>query len=304
MMNYTPTDTQFIRNMFRQYYENMASTIPVPDNIQSREFGYQSFDAGWIRHISAKDESELRRFLVPQSLPISSYYCSVSYYDDPSSTPMDTKKWKGADLVFDIDAKDLNMDCRVDHAVHVCGKCGVVSDTASVCCGSKNKAVSLPCNKCIGTAKEHADRVTAILLDKFGAIPATIKTYFSGNEGYHIHVTDPAFHLIESYGRSHIVKYLMDNDIKIDAGVTTDLSKIFRMPGTLNSKSGMSKTECIDPFHDAVVLNDHMISVKADCPKSFILKGKKFGPYAIEQTDIPAYVAVYLILKGLAHITK
>ena len=303
-MNMIPTDMQFIKDTFRQYYENMADTMPVPDNIQSREFGYQLFDAGWTRHISVENDSELRRFLTPQTLPISSYYCSVSYYDEPSSTPMDTKKRNGADLIFDIDAKDLNMDCRGDHAVHVCGKCDVVSDVSSICCGTRNKAVSLPCNKCIGTAKEHADRLTAILLDKFGVDPTTIKIYFSGHEGYHIHVTDPVFHLIESYGRSHLVKYLMNNDIKIDAGVTTDLSRIFRMPGTLNSKSGMSKTDCIDPFHDAVVLNDQMIGVKANCPIPFTLKKEKFGPYATEQTDIPAYTAVYLILKGLAHIAK
>lgn len=291
-------DMMLVSSAFRQYYAT-DDIVPIPEQIQSREFGYQSFEIGWVRHIGLADDHSLRKFLT--TTPTSSYYCSVSYYDNPATTPMGAKKWNGADLVFDIDAKDLRLDCRADHAVHVCGKCGSTSDVSSACCGTGRKAVSLPCNKCMGEAKLHADRLTAIILDKFGADPTMIKTYFSGNEGYHIHVTDPEFHKIESNGRERIVRYVTRDGILVDAGMTTDLSRIFRMPGTLSSKSGMAKTECVDPFNDGVVIDDTPTDIIADCPISFVLNGTGFGPYHNERIKIPQYAAVYMILKDMAH---
>ena len=298
-MELTPADLLLVKNAFRQYYKVNASVIPVPTQIQSREFGFQSFEAGWTRHIRLADGSALKHFLATS--PASSYYCSVSHYDEPSSTPMESKKWKGADFVFDIDAKDLAMDCREDHTVHVCNRCGRTARTQSMCCGSRRKTVSLPCGKCIAEARCHTDSLTKLLLDDAGMDPATIKTYFSGHEGYHIHVTDHMFHHIESDGRNHLTRYILHHGICVDAGVTTDISRIFRMPGTLSAKSGMAKTECADPFQEAVVLDNAPTTVQADCSVSFALKGLKFGPYATEQVDIPAYAAAYMILKGLAH---
>ena len=96
--------------------------------------------------------------------------------------------------------------------------------------------------------------------------------------------------------------------VKIDPNVTIDIHRIFRLPGSLNSKSGMSKILCenlekINPFSDACFIDDEKIDIVANCPIEFTLKNKKFGPYRNEKITLPKYAAIYLICKGLANIT-
>jgi DNA primase small subunit len=76
------------------------------------------------------------------------------------------------------------------------------------------------------------------------------------------------------------------------------------MPGTLNSKSGLSKTKSrdlysFDPFVDACLLGDDKISLRVKTPVKLKLKGSSFN-ISNESAEIPAYAAVYLMCKGLA----
>jgi len=92
---------------------------------------------------------------------------------------------------------------------------------------------------------------------------------------------------------------------KIDPNVTMDVHRIFRLAGSLNSKSGFSKVLCkniekFNPFADACLLDDETIEIKASCPIQFKLKNRKFGPYNDEKISVPKYAAVYMICKGLA----
>jgi DNA primase small subunit len=94
--------------------------------------------------------------------------------------------------------------------------------------------------------------------------------------------------------------------VKIDPNVTMDIHRIFRLPGSLNSKSGLTKILCKDlekfnPFLDGCFIDEEKIDVIANCPIEFTLKNKKFGPYDKEKTSIPKYAAIYLICKGFAN---
>ena len=123
--------------------------------------------------------------------------------------------------------------------------------------------------------------------------------------------------------RSKIISELLDNGypsfqkilddvsenigVKIDPNVTMDIHRIFRLPGSINSKSGLTKILCtditkFDPYTDACFLNDDSVEVLANCPIEFKLKNKKFGPYINEKISLPTYAAVYLICKKLATI--
>ena len=207
--------------------------------------------------------------------------------------------------------------------------------------------------------------------------------YFSGNEGFHLHVTHPPFRSLGARERSDLADYItlkglvpetmgmrkrqpdkggfadlgergwrgrfakaafrsksrraseitrlvktasdggyaefqkvmeetiLKIGIRIDAGVTMDVHRVFRMPGSLNSKSGMQKAPCadirtFDPYKEAVVLTDPdgrgATTVVADCPIKFRLGGRGFGPYRAEKVELPAYAAAYMICKGLAKI--
>ena len=95
--------------------------------------------------------------------------------------------------------------------------------------------------------------------------------------------------------------------VKIDPNVTMDIHRIFRLPGSINSKSGLVKIQCdnlskFDPYTEASFLSDDSVEVFANCPIEFRLKNKKFGPYVNEKITIPTFAAVYMICKKLARI--
>jgi DNA primase small subunit len=95
--------------------------------------------------------------------------------------------------------------------------------------------------------------------------------------------------------------------VKIDPNVTMDIHRIFRLPGSINSKSGLTKLQCddlvnFDPYTEASFLSDDAVEVIANCPIEFKLKNKKFGPYINEKISVPTYAAVYMICKKLARI--
>ena len=146
-------DIKFLEDSFKKYYFNHFDLITSPQRTSEREFGYQKFNSGMFRHISLKENKELH-LLFMQNIP-SDVYCSNAYYAFPNS-PMSEKDWKEADLIFDIDAKDLNLPCRKNHTVSICNECNEISKDTSQCvkCNStKLEKKSLPCKNCIGCIK-------------------------------------------------------------------------------------------------------------------------------------------------------
>lgn len=215
------------------------------------------------------------------------------------------------------------------------------------------------------------------LLADIGLEHSAINIYFSGNNGFHVHINDDACASLDPQARSDLVGYLSgkglmlesigvrktntessfsikfpksgltygwrrriaeklkidmtsaiklknivnqyggynafkveldklakDMGVKLDPQVTTDVHRVFRMPGTLNSKSGLSKAKSsdlysFDPFVDACLLGDGNVSVRVKTPVKLKLKRNSFN-ISKESAEIPAYAAVYLMCKGLA----
>jgi len=370
-------DIKFLEDSFKKYYFEHFDLIRVPERTFEREFGYQKFNSGMTRHISIKDDKELH-LLFMQNIP-SDVYCSNAYYSFPN-LPMNEKDWKEADLIFDIDAKDLNLSCRENHTVSICNECNEVSKNSEHClkCNStKIEKKSLPCKNCIDSSKTEVSKLTEVLIDDLAIAQENIHVYFSGNEGFHVYVYDSQFQQIGSRERSELVDYIMFNGIipetlgmkkykpnpssfpnldekgwrgrfanevygsqskrskeiskmvkdangyslfqktlddvsekigvKIDPNVTMDIHRIFRLPGSINSKSGLTKILCknltkFDPYVEASFLSDDSVEVFANCPMEFCLKNKKFGPYINEKVTIPTFAAVYMVCKKLATI--
>ena len=372
------TDVKFLEDSFKKYYFEHFDLIRVPQRTSEREFGYQKFNVGMIRHISIKNDKELR-LLFMQNVP-SDVYCSNAYYSFPN-LPMNEKDWKEADLIFDIDAKDLNLSCRVNHTVSICNECNEIStgsEYCSKCNSTKLEKKSLSCENCINTSKNEVTKLIEILVDDLGVNNENIHVYFSGNEGFHVYVYNSQFQKLGSRERSDLADYIMFNGIipetfgmkklkpdkasfpdlnergwrgrfaraffgsksnrskiisafvknssenyysfqkilndtsnnigvKIDPNVTMDIHRIFRLPGSINSKSGLTKILCkdltkFDPYVEASFLSDDSVEVFANCPIKFSLKNKKFGPYTNEKVTIPTFAAVYMICKKLATI--
>jgi len=364
-----------VNDAFKEYYFKHFELIHVPPRPSEREFGYKKFNEGMTRHLSVKDVKELHLLLMTQ-VP-SDVYCSNAYYSFPN-LPMSEKDWKGADLIFDIDAKDLKLDCRASHTCCRCNSCqNIVKQgiSCSVCGSTKLEMVSVTCQNCTFESKNEVTRLLEILTEDFGIQRDEIQVYFSGNEGFHLYVINSNYQTLPSRERADLADYIMFNGIipetlgmnkqnnskstlpdvnergwggrvarelfgskskrgkiiqailsggyskfqvnledlrpkmgvKIDSKVTMDVHRIFRLEGSLNSKSGLSKIVCkdlksFDPFSDACLLGDEKIEIVANCPISFKLKNKKYGPYEKEKITVPKYAAIYMICKGIADI--
>jgi len=97
------------------------------------------------------------------------------------------------------------------------------------------------------------------------------------------------------------------NAALIDESVTTDIHRVFRMPGTLHGNSGMLKMrvdslQSFDPQAQPVVLGEEPVKVKVNYAPEFYLKGRKFGPYDSVSVSLPTYAAVFLVARGLGGV--
>lgn len=369
-------DARLLEESFKKYYFDHFSLIHTLPNPEAREFGYQKFNSGMTRHISLKSDKELHLMLMT-NVP-SDVYCSNARYSFPN-LPMAEKDWQGADLIFDIDAKDLNLPCRINHTCKICASCANVFLNQEQCpqCGStKHEKTSVLCSDCIAAAKNEVKKLIAILTNDLAIKKEDIAVYFSGNEGFHVYVSNSNYDKLESKERADLVDYITfkgavpetfgakpsnfakssfsDIDdkgwpgrvareifgsksnkpkeskkiisdgylafkrrleeaqksigVRIDPNVTIDVHRIFRLGGTINSKSGLTKMPLDDvakfnPGSDACFIDSDNVTVTAICPVEIKLKNKKFGPYTKEQVTVPKYAAVYMICKGYATVT-
>jgi len=345
----------FLRNTFRESEFRHNGDVEVPSEIQAREFGYIPFGKGMIRHLSYKFAGELAADLVKQAP--SSVFCSNATYSNPT-LPMDEKGWKGAELIFDIDANSIPTSCRARHSFWTCNSCGKVIRLAErpqrcpKCEGTSITHLHWSCAECLAASKDHAARLVSFLTDDFGVPGDSIRVYFSGNRGFHLHVGDPRFEAMEPAARAEVSNYIKGTGLrrpeaideeasvpmhggwpdriaslgnqdqplrmeqilnalgsKIDESVTTDVHRIFRMPGTLHGNSGLLKMRVHDlegfrPEYDPVVLGEEPVAVYVQGAPVFNLRGRAFGPYSDEEPEIPLYAAAYLMTKGLARVAE
>ena len=369
-------DLKFLEGTFKQYYFDHFDFIHIPDRSLEREYGYKKFNSGMVRHISLKTDKDLHLMLMT-NVP-SDVFCSNAYYTFPN-LPMAEKDWKEADLIFDIDAKDLNLSCRKDHTCVKCLSCGEVSllhDTCPKCKSNKLDLLSLTCDNCISGVKKEVLNLIKILTNDLQIDDKNVRTSFSGNEGFHLYVANSSYNQLGSKERGDLIDYFMfrramperfgfkkENPsrlsfpeldeagwrgrvakelfgskskrskaitkiisngyfayqqileemgkhsigIKIDPNVTVDIHRIFRLEGSLNSKSGLAKLACeniekFNPYVEACLIDDKPVEVSANSPIEFRLKNTKFGPYTNEKVSVPKYAAAYMLCKGIASL--
>ncbi len=365
-----------VESAFKEYYFNRFDFMHVPTRAIEREFGYQKINSGMIRHLTIRNDKELHLLLMKE-IP-SDVYCSNAYYSFPN-LPMSEKDWKGADLIFDIDAKDLALPCRKDHTVCKCMSCNNImighQSECSKCGSAKFETSSISCNNCISESKKEVSKLIEILTSDLAIKREEIEVYFSGNEGFHVHVINDTYETLGSQERADLIDHIMFSGtipetfgikrqdaskvslpttdeggwrgriarnlftskakttritkqitsegyssfqlrleqirqtmgVRVDPKVTMDIHRIFRLEGSINSKSGLSKVRCndldsFDPFSQACLLSHDEVQIVANCPLPLRLKDKKYGPYDNEFVSLPKYAAVYMICKGLGNV--
>jgi DNA primase small subunit len=350
----------FLKHAYKQFYFSKAHTIEFPPDMESREFGYIPFDGSMVRHISFRSPGEAVAELLKQTP--SSVYCSNARYNAPT-LPMDEKGWNGAELIFDIDSTDIPTPCKKGHDIWYCTNCWKVGrlpkPTKCPDCASGVAEFKGTCEICLGASKDHAERVIGFLTDDFGVSRKDINVYFSGNRGYHLHVFDNRFDMLEQGARAEIADYLRGDSLPsiqtlasvfrrksvggetssgwmkkiaiqvaqrrqgyagtiqklvseaissqralVDASVTTDIHRVFRLAGTLHGNTGMCKKRVMtlddfDPMIEAVVLSPEPVRIQVTVYPRFTMNGVTFGPYKSTIVTLPAYAAVPILARGM-----
>jgi DNA primase small subunit len=195
--------------VFGDYYKDfsLAESIPM---IESREFGFASFEGSMLRHKSFKNREELESFL-RDSIPRDAYF-SCAYYEDPQAE-MEKKGWLGADLIFDIDADHIPTPCNKIHDEWTCNKCGffgkgIIPERCPACNGEKFDERTWICEVCLDSAKSETIKLLDMLTQDFGFHEKEMRVFFSGHRGYHIHIESETVKTLDSNARKEIVDYV------------------------------------------------------------------------------------------------
>ena len=200
-----------ITPLFRDYYGH----IEIRDgHIGEREFGFGDFEKKIsFRHYSFSNAALLKKYIVDNAPAFISY--SPAFYQEPSGRPMEKKGWLGAELVFDLDAGDLHLECQKQHSR------------------------AWVCSNCLEKVKlETIKLIEDFLIPDFGFSTKEMSINFSGNRGYHVHVScDPVYQL-KSKSREAITDYISGKKIDPDWFFPSIGKKIAKLSGPKPSDPG------------------------------------------------------------------
>ena len=182
---------EYLRGRFADYYR--AAELPLPPAANEREWGHIPWTPGsgttMVRHQSQLDLGDIGGFLT-RTAPRHVYF-SAARYDDPGASTMGAKGWRGADLIFDLDA---------DHLPGV--------DPAE----TSYKEMLAAC-------KDALRRLLSFLETDFGF--TDLRIVFSGGRGYHVHARTDSVQSLDSDARGEIVDYVRGRDLDTDGLIRT-----------------------------------------------------------------------------------
>jgi DNA primase small subunit len=177
-----PRTLAFLKSKFREYY--LEASIEMPPGFQEREWGFLLFDQGGMRrHKAFPSRSELVSYI--RAVTPAHVYHSAAYYQHPGAPTMKEKGWRGADLIFDLDADHL-------------------------------KRAPKSYSEMLELVKKETMKLLDFLTSDFGFSEDGIEVVFSGGRGYHIHVRDSRVLGLGSDARREIVDYLTGRGLDLE----------------------------------------------------------------------------------------
>jgi len=172
---------EFVAKRFKSYYA--SARIPEPPMAAQREWAFVGFEGfpsfGMRRHMGFSSFDDVLAALRATS-PMHAYY-STALYDNPSAPVMQKKGWRGAELIFDLDADHLS---------------GAPKSYA----------------KMLELVKRETLKLLDILMYDLGF--EDVHIVFSGGRGYHVHVHDSGVFSLGSAERREIVDYVKATGIQ------------------------------------------------------------------------------------------
>lgn len=237
----TQRDVAEVRRIFASYYGKADLSIP---GIEQREFGFGNLKKIDARHLNFPTVGEFRRYLTSNTPLFVSH--STAYYEFPGATPIQKKRWKGADLVFDLD-------------IHAEGKFGAYA--------------------MLGDVKGDLKRlVLDFVMDDFGVKEEDVAVVFSGNRGYHVHVRDPAFFPLGGEERRELVDYVMGQGLDYQQWLEFDGKKLLGPTEVEGGYRGRFARETIRTVTESPLVLSKKFTNEKD--RDFFISGIKEGNWS------------------------
>ncbi len=187
----------YLRGRFGDYYRGSITPpdfgdsdgVEEPRASQDREWAFISFGGGMVRHKSLLDLGSLDTWLA-DTKPQHVYYSSARY-DRPEAKAMSDKDWKGADLIFDLDADHLRDASPDDTYAEMLAKC-----------------------------KDALLNLLTFIEGDLGFDDTVV--VFSGGRGYHVHVYDDRVQELGSDSRREIVDYVKGTGFRAELAFSSE----------------------------------------------------------------------------------
>ncbi|MFP4175096.1 MAG: DNA primase catalytic subunit PriS [Halobacteriales archaeon] len=187
----------YVRGRFGDYYRGSitppsfgdSGSVVEPRAPDDREWAFVSFGGGMVRHKSLLDLGSLNAWLA-DTKPQHVYYSSARY-ERPEASAMSDKGWKGADLIFDLDADHLRDASPDDTYAEMLAKC-----------------------------KDALLNLLSFVEGDLGFQDTLV--VFSGGRGYHIHVYDDRVQSLGSDARREIVDYVKGTGFRAEYAFSSE----------------------------------------------------------------------------------
>jgi DNA primase small subunit len=184
-----------IKRFYREEWNKRDLPDFITHTLSLREFGFDLDGSGpnhrYHQFLTVEQLEEFLRYRAPYSA-----YASVALYENPRKR----EGWLKADLVFDIDAKDLPLKS----------------------CGCPQGQV---CYQCIEDAKRVAVEFSDVIRRDLGF--RRIVFVYSGR-GFHLRVLDESAMRLEHNERQQLVAYVTGAVVPTDLALSLGYSKVFR----------------------------------------------------------------------------
>ena len=178
------------KDEIRQFYTEEYNIKEIPKyitkNIHKREFAFDRIGKGPRDRYNQYTQLKHLEKILKAKKPYAAY-SSVALYDDPTKR----SGWEGAEMVFDVDAKDNPIRT----------------------CQCKKGEI---CEKCMEQAKEIILRIS----DNIKELGYKDIHYVYSGRGYHIRIQDPELMKLDSTQRTEIVNYCIGAEVpQLDEGI-------------------------------------------------------------------------------------
>ena len=270
----------FMQQIVREYYYN--NMVEPPKLLQNHKLAFEYINGGYNHKIYAHNKQELIPMILCER-PISINFNPARYIIWGENADIQETISYG-DIILDIDQRNMSKTTHHD-----------------------KKEIILPCDRCLENGRESVHKIYDVLrslnLEDYS------KLYWSGNDGYHIHINtfDTEWAELNYKARRKLGIYISkQSGVLIDMGVVGS-KHLVRMIGSLNSKTGLPKTHIqykkrlrYDPYNTNIHDNNTQYN-NLHIMKPFRSFGFQNEIITYEEvlSNVSRTLAIYMIRKGL-----